>query len=261
MTRARPGPPEDPPARPARHPARPGKDPERALAYPYDVPDRSYVIHAGKVRVVTSSPDLGDLKDRTAVLAVGSNQSPRALAWKFADPADGHVPVQRIHLTGFDSVYSAHFAGYGSVPATLHTAPGTVVTLFVNWLTPTQLSQMHGTEVGAGNYAYGELTDFEAKVDVGPRPDRLGLYLSTRGALSIDGAPVPLAETPAKNRPWRARTQRQVMTHLRDRFAHGGAVEDFVQHLIDDRRARQGKSRDLRQGAHRFDHPGFRPVG
>lgn len=242
-------------------PERPLKTPERALAYPYDIPDRSFVIQGGRVFPVTCDADLGDLAGRIPVLAVGSNQSIRALSWKFADPAAGAVPCTRIHLKDFDSVYSAHIAGYGSIPATLHTSPGTTVTLFVNWLTHTQLACMHSTEVGAGNYVYGELSNIDAESEVGPKISRLGLYLGTRGALTINGAPVPLAGTRAISRPYRAMTQHEVMAHLQKRFACDGPIEGFVQDLIDDKEWRLKRSVELRADADPFHHLGFVAIG
>ena len=233
---------------------------ERALAYPYDVPDRSYVIHAGEVSAVGCDGCLGDLGDRRPVLAVGSNQSPSALAWKFALPEDGPIPVVRVRLKDFDSVYCAHFAGYGSVPATLHPSPGTVVTLFVNWLTEAQLARMHDTELRRGNYVYGELHGVELEPEFGPKVDRVGLYVSTQGALTLDGRPVPLAEVPAERRNHPAFCQRDLLTRLIDMLAPGEALEAFVQRNMDDEAERLRRREPLLATAERFHDPRFRAV-
>lgn len=232
---------------------------ERALAYPYDVPDRSYVIHAGEVSPVGCDGCLGDLSDRTPVLAVGSNQSPSALAWKFSLPEDGPVPVVRVRLKDFDSVYCAHFAGYGSVPATLHHAPGTTVTLFVNWLNPAQLQRMHDTEIRRGNYVYGHLDGVDMEPEFGPRLDRIGLYLATFGALTLDGRPVPLAEVPAEGRAHPAQCQRDLLARLVAMIAPGDSIESFVQRNMDDEDERLRRRETLLATAEPFADPRFRP--
>lgn len=248
-----------PPPAPDR-PRRP-RSVTRALAYPYDVPDRSFVIHAGDVRPVARDADLGDLSGRTPVIACGSNQSPSALSWKFAMPEDGAVPVVRVRLNDFDSVYSAHFAGYGSIPATLHPAPGTTVTLFVNWLTDTQLTRMHMTETGRGNYVYGELADLRMEAEFGPAVTRAGAYIGARGALAIDGRPVPLAEIPATGRGHPALRQRDLIERLLSLHALADTVEAFIQRNIDDEDERSRRQALLRMGALPFEYPAFRPAG
>ena len=77
----------NPPSPPDR-PRRP-RSVSRALAYPYDVPDRSFVIHAGHVQPVEDEAHLGDLaggdlSGRIPVIACGSNPAPSALAWRSA---------------------------------------------------------------------------------------------------------------------------------------------------------------------------------
>mgnify|MGYP003121765191 CR=1 FL=1 len=251
----------NPPAPPART-VRP-RSVSRALAYPYDVPDRSFVIHAGHVQPIESDAHLhdlagGDLADRVPVIACGSNQAPSALAWKFAQPEDGPVPVVRVELKNFDSVYCAHFARYGSVPATLHPAPGTVVSLFVNWLTPAQLAHMHTTETTRGNYVYGELAELEAEVEFGPAVSRAGAYICTRGALAIDGRPVPLAEIPARDRSHPALAQRDLIQRLVALHGLADTVETFVQRNLDDEDERARRAALLHRDALPFDYPAFR---
>ena len=230
------------------------------------MPDRSYVIHAGQVEPVTSDAELfdaagGDFADRYPVIACGSNQSPSALAWKFARPEDGPVPVVRIRLADFDTVYCAHFAAYGSVPATLHQAPGTTVTLFVNWLTESQLAHMHTTETGRGNYVFGELSNLTIECECGPPIERAGAYVTTRGALSLDGAAVPLAEVEASGRPRPALAQRDLLQRLLDLHALEESVEEFIQRNIDDEEERERRQALARVGALPFVYPHFRPLG
>jgi hypothetical protein len=228
------------------------------------VPEQSYVIHAGHVQPVASDDELfahsgGDFSGRYPVIACGSNQSPSALAWKFCRPEDGPVPVVRIRLKNFDTVYCAHFAGYGSIPATLHQAPGTTVTLFVNWLNEAQLTHMHTTETGRGNYVYGELSDLEVETEVGPPIDRAGAYITTKGALSIDGRHVPLAEVRAEGRAHPALGQRDLIQRLLDFHDLAETVEAFVQRNIDDEDERERRQAMVRRDALPFHYPNFRP--
>ena len=243
----------------ANRPVRP-RSVERALAYPYDVPERSYVIHAGEVSDVGCDGCLGDLSDRTPVLAVGSNQSPSALAWKFSLPEDGPVPVVRVRLKDFDSVYCAHFAGYGSVPATLHQAPGTTVTLFVNWLNAAQLARMHETEIRRGNYVYGHLDGVEMETEFGPKLTRIGMYLATFGALTLDGSPVALAEVKAEGRRHPALGQRDLLARLVARIAPDVSIEDFVQRNMDDEAERLRRRESLLASALTWADPRFTPA-
>ena len=254
-----------PTASPSDRPRRP-RSVARALAYPYDVPDCSYVIHAGHVQPIASDDDLyeltgSDFGARYPVIACGSNQSPSALAWKFSQPEDGLVPVVRIRLHDFDTVYCAHFAGYGSVPAPLHPAPGTVVTLFVNWLTESQLAHMHTTETGRGNYVFGELSNLNVEHECGPAIDRAGAYVTTRGALALDGCAVPLAEVEAMGRSNPALRQRDLIQSLLNLHSREDTVEAFVQRNIDDEDERERRQTMLAIGALPFTYPHFRPLG
>ena len=105
-----------------------------------------------------------DVKTRVPVLAYGSNAAPEALFRKFGKYSlhgnDGFIPVLKVcvvenlrsftvlqgQLEGFDVVYAALLTGYGSVPAALQASPGCACTVYVTYLTETQLQIMHRTE-------------------------------------------------------------------------------------------------------------------
>ena len=118
--------------------------PSHAKSYPFPVPGRSYLFRNGEVEDL--DPNGFERTGRTPVLAAGSNQSHEQLARKYS-VLEGHVeiPVQRGKLAGFDSVYAAHLAGYGSVPSTFYPSPQTQVTTYVLWLDDAQLHRMHET--------------------------------------------------------------------------------------------------------------------
>ncbi len=208
----------------------------RARGYPYPIPDRSYLWRGGKVHDFDPARTAG----RTPVLAVGSNQSPEQLTRKFGSGNGAEIPVQRCHLCDFDVVYSAHIAGYGSVPAMLQAAPGTTVTLFVNWLDHAQLDAMHETELPPGNYHYGRLDGLELILDGGEKWDSAHAYISRRGHVLHSGGAVALAKVAAQGRSGRALDTAQMLTHVHARVAPEQPLDAFILRLIDDRDYRLG---------------------
>ncbi len=133
-----------------------------AKAYPFPAPDHSYLYEAGGWQILSTG---FETTGRTPVLAAGSNQSPEQLARKYGEMPDiGSIPAQRGALHDFDVVYAAHLSHYGSVPATFQQSPGTIVTVFVLWLTELQLDRMHETE---GNYSYDHLDALHLDLDGG----------------------------------------------------------------------------------------------
>lgn len=232
----------------------------RAKTYPYPIPDRSYVHRDGFAEDITEENQVPDLRDRVPVLAVGSNQSPQQLTRKFRDGDWGAIPVLRIHLDGFDSVYSPHIATYGAIAATLQEAPGVRVTLFVTWLTERQLGRMHETEISSANYGFGRLGGLRVTCEVGPPLDSFYIYNSTRGTLCRDGTPIPVAEIPARGRAWTAMNQTQVQHHVRDRLAPGKSLDEFIHESIADADLRRQRSDTLKEGARAFTPADFEPI-
>jgi hypothetical protein len=210
---------------------------ERALAYPFSPPDGSYVIEGREPRPVRS----GDVRDdRHVVLAYGSNSSTRALLRKFG--GDLHLPVLKGRLEGFDVVYSSHLSAYGSVPVTLHQAPGASIETFVTLVTDDQLVRLAETEF---NYAIRRL---DGTRFVGPEIDMEGpiAFVSRHGALGIEGTPVRLVD----------RDQPTMIERVRDHLAPEEPLDDFiVQNVRDPRRAVAFTAR-LKERKLVFDAPG-----
>jgi hypothetical protein len=182
---------------------------ERALAYPFDPPDGSYVLD-GRAPRPLSPDDLSD--DRHAVLAYGSNCSTRALLRKFA--GDLRLPVVAGELRGFDVVYSSHLSAYGSVPVTLHPEPAARLRTFLTLVTDEQLVRLAETEF---NYALhrldgahfgGPAIEVEAPL----------AFVSRHGALGIEGTPVALRE----------RRQPEMLDRVRDYLAPAEELRDFI---------------------------------
>jgi hypothetical protein len=113
-----------------------------AKSYPFPAPSHCFEYEAGAWRRLDDHSF--DRNGRAPVLAAGSNQSSEQLIRKYGHMADiGIIPAQRGRLADFDCVYAAYMSSYGSVPATFQRSPGTVVTVFVLWLTEAQLVRMH----------------------------------------------------------------------------------------------------------------------
>jgi hypothetical protein len=192
---------------------------ERALAYPWQRPGRSYVLRDGAVGLLTELDPRKRrrtvaefARDRHPLVAFGSNGAPEILAAKFAHfpaLADRTVLVLAGHLHGFDVGASASPAVYGAMPAALFASPGTAVRAGVLWLTPDQVTQLTWSEV---SYRLGRLVDGHFAVDEADAEiDGLFAYVSRFGALSLDDAPVALAAIPATGRTATAMTQEEVL--------------------------------------------------
>ena len=232
----------------------------RAKSYPYAIPNRSFVYRNGDPHYLEPGSATLNLDGRTPVLAVGSNQSPEQLARKFEGGAWGEIPVLRIVLHDYDSVYSPHIATYGAVAATLQEAPGVRVSLFVTWLTDDQLIHMHTTEVSSANYGFGQLCNLRVDVDMGPPLEALFIYNSTRGTLCSEGTPVPLSEVPAAGRTWAAMSQIEIQHHVQERLAPDSALDTFIYESINDPVLRRRRSDMLKVGARPFAPANFNEI-
>ncbi len=221
----------------------------RARGYPYAIPGASYTWRGGAV--APFEPE--SRGDRTPVLAIGSNQSPEQLSRKFGGA--GEIPVQRARLTDFDIYYSAHISSYGSVPAMLQRAPGTCVTLSVNWLDEGQIDVMHATELSAAKYDYAVIEGIDLALDCGTVLDFAHLYVGVSGNLVHRGGAVAMAAMPAENRRPKALATAEVLEIVRRRVSPGDDPDEFVLRLIDDSSYRAACSALLAEDAVAFGHP------
>lgn len=231
----------------------------RATAYPYAIPETSYVLVDGRHEALRAAR-LPDLAGRRPVLACGSNQAPAQLAYKYRDGNWGPIPVIRAWLRDFDAVYSSHFSSYGAIPATLQHAPGARLSLFITWLTPDQEARMHETEMGNENYVFGRLDGIDLAMDGGGVFDHAFVYLSRRGALILDGAPVALAAIPAEGRIWPEMDQQAVQTRARDHISPGYPLHAFIRETVSHADIRRRRDKALQPRAQPFAYSGFVPI-
>ena len=182
----------------------------RATAYPYAIPERSFVQIGKRTRDV--SPADIDLRARRPLLAYGSNAAPEALARKLVGSPETPLPLIRAELDDFDAVYSAHLSPYGAVPATLRRSPGTTLAVFVAYPTEEQRRLLSATEP---NYEERRLEGVSCRPELGAPLESVDAFLSRHGFLLLDGAEVALSAIPAENRTRPALTQPQALERVR----------------------------------------------
>ena len=223
-----------------------------AKTYPYPIPSKSFIFTDGQSLNIMPADRSPDLSDRTPVLAVGSNQSPKQLARKFPGADWGPIPVIRVRLRDFDSVYSPHIASYGAIAATLQVSPGVEVTLFITWLDARQLVRMHETELSSANYRFGRLNTIDVEVEVGPPLEAVYIYTSTHGTLCDSNGPIPLAEIGARGRSRLGLNQVGIQRYVRDLLTPEMELDTFIAGSIDNPDLRRHRSDQLKVNAQPF---------
>lgn len=213
----------------------------RAESYPFDLPFGSYRYREG-LHEAFDAVDSG----RRAVLAIGANGAPSQLASKFGLCPEG-IPVTRAVLHDYAVVYSAHFAAYGSLPATLYRVPGCRSWVFVTWLTDAQLAAMHRSEGIGDRYDFVELPVSSVEDETAGRLDGVGAYLSRAGVLAHEGAAIRVADVPTMGCTLPALTQRAALRWAYTRLAPTLSYEAFVERLVNEASYRGASNVALRR--------------
>ena len=226
---------------------------ERALSYPYEAPAHSYLFRGGAAVPAVIGPR--DRAGRIPVLACGSNRAPAQLARKFAALPEALIPVERVFLVEFDSVYAAHISGYGAIAATLQHSPGTRVELFITWLAEALMPRMHATEGRGAFYDYVRLDGIALESEAGDCFDRAYAYAFRGGCLNFGGSPAALAAVPAERRRFRAFTEAEAQAAAQAKLGESGALEAFVLAAVHDQAVRLARETRLCQDALPFSWP------
>lgn len=230
----------------------------RARAYPFDIPDNSFVYEDGETRAFE---DPGERGGRIPVIACGSNRAPKQLAWKYRGQANVTIPVERAWLADFDVVHVAHLTGYGSIAATLQHVEAMRVEVSITWLTQDQLALMHGTEGVGSHYHYARLDKISLEGEVGGRLASAFVYATIMGCLSVNGGLAGLAAVRAQGRPHPSMTQKQIQAHVRARLAGEDDERAFILRTIADSDLRRARTRELARDAHPFAWPHVEVIG
>lgn len=211
-----------------------------AEAYPFNQPVDAYTFVEGAARPFDGVP-----AGRRAVLALGSNASPDQLKRKLGHNSSP-LPVTPVAIHDHAVVFSAHFASYGSIPATLHEVEDAVTAAFVTWLDDDQLEAVHGTEALGRNYDFVEDAPIAAS-DLDGRAFAIeGYYRSRRGPLNVNGRSVRLAEMASAHCHLPALSQRALLRLVHRRLASEHSYTEFMSKLIQNAWARDDYSKALR---------------
>ena len=225
----------------------------RALGYPYPRPAGSFLFSGGTAHELPSETDFSD---RTPVLACGSNGAPAQLLRKYGASSDHRIPVTAATLHDICCSYSAHFSSYGSVAAGLHVAPGSLSNVHITWLSEKELARMHETEAIGQNYRYVKIEGVDIRCAQHGAIDSIRAYVSLRGSLLLDGSPVTLGGIDCQNACFPAMGQQAIQARLRDSFAPGMDLHDFIRQNITNAKIRAERTALLARHTQAFDHPG-----
>lgn len=225
----------------------------RALGYPYLRPAGSYLFSGGDA---TDLPGDVNFDKLIPVLACGSNGSPDQLRRKFGDAPSVRIPVTAAVLYDICCTYSAHFSSYGSVAASLGMAPGARSFVHITWLKADQLERMHETEAIGMNYRFAKLGHIHLHCEHWGEMEKVYAYISLRGNLTLDDRPVGLGGIKCEDAPFPILDQTGIQSVLRDSYAHGMDLHDFIRQNIDNADLRAERTAYLGRTAQGFTHPG-----
>lgn len=216
---------------------------KHALAYPFTKPPSPYVFADGSVSRGISPEQLNALlaSDETVLILVsGSNAAPDHLTRKFGAVSDAPpIAVLQGWVADVCSVYSSHFARYGSVPATLMPMPGGRVRLFCTLIARSLLPIMHESESIGRNYGFFRLPGVRFRTETQVLDKECHAYLSLHGYLALHGHPVGVAGLPYEGPPLTRMTEAEVLAVLHRSLAPNQPFDDFLLAIIEDERLRK----------------------
>jgi hypothetical protein len=231
-----------------------------AKEYPFAAPKSSYIFRDGRAEslAAVAPKEIEQLfHRRTPVIAHGSNRSPDQLRRKYRDQAT--IPVTLAYLADYDVVYSAHVTQYGAIAANLQHHPGVTCALYVTWLDARQLDRMHETELGGENYHFGVMREIRLDLEFGPERclSEAWVYLSTRGCLPRNGAPIALTAVPAEGERHQSLHQEEVQHHVRETFRPEHDLDNLILLNIREPEKRHALIDEMKRGAVPARAPNF----
>ena len=256
----------------------------RAKAYPFGTPISSYLFACGEcwpiewyneslpersiVRLQDERTSVTNLfmskglqtsyltTARIPVLASGSNASPIRLKEKFhAHLEHTVIPVILYSIKNLLAVFSAKFASYGSITATLQQACESETKMFVTFLSLEQLELMHETEAIGDEYDFARLSH----VVIQQTPSEPAIqktvyaYLSRKGIFSAGGQQFTLDSRSAITGGFAHRTQVEMLTKARDLLSPREDLNHFILKNITDERVRRQNNLLLQQFSQPFN--------
>lgn len=151
------------------------------------------LVDTAAIEQALAAAGAAPLAERTLVLAVGSNQTPRTIAGKYR--RSGRVlqvatPFVRCTVHGLAVGHVPRPAARGFFPAAPYRADGERMELVATWFDAEQLAVVDETEP---NYDRVSLpgAEFPLTLASGDRPAQVEVYASRWGILAHDG-PIPL---------------------------------------------------------------------
>ena len=238
---------------------------DQALNYPYAQYDGHFLYINGKSTPIRPPPgapqamllnilDLHDLFHRrnitmeppehwVSLISFGSNRSPSRLAQKF--PRNVPIISLTAQLKGFDVVRSAHFTSYGTLPATLISAPKTSVQVSLQWLPQAKIEAMHRSEAAGRNYLFSQVPAGHLKLEDGSTLSAW-TYQSIHGPLYWNGGPQAFESIVAKDRNLPQCTQEKLLRNIHDSWNISQKFEDWLIDLSHDESLRQEATQRLK---------------
>jgi hypothetical protein len=168
---------------------------------------------------------------RIPVLASGSNASPIRLQEKYRDVLDRTIiPVIRYSVANLLPVFSAKFASYGSITATLQQVSQSEAEIYVTFLTLPQLERMHQTEAIGDEYDFAQLNNTPMR-QIASEPfvqKRAYAYLSRNGVFAIGGKQFTLDAAHGPTEGFTHKTQEAMLAKARDLLHPQQNLELFI---------------------------------
>ncbi len=167
------------------------------------------------------------IKDRYAVLAVGSNGCPARLADqdKYGAEKNTAIPVLRGWVKNMISVYLPRIAGYGSIPSTVMGADNTECMLWVTLLTRRQLERMDRSENRGSFYSLIEIKCSVFEMEGAKRLYPLYAYHESKALIDKKNLqPIALSCFPARGIKMNRKNQRQVLKYVESLLSDQGDI-------------------------------------